>query len=330
LRAWIDAEAGPDFPSTIGLKVQTMREKARICLNLALVVAAAGLTAAWGQQSSEGELTARDMFRKAAGRLVPAGANPAAPAPPAPAPPSRASSAPPSRAPAPSPQRPPAPAPRFENQPQEPIPISTREPLGLRYSILKQVSGGSTTEVDGATVFRSGDRIRLTVATTETAYVYVVMRGSSGKWRVLFPSPEFGKGSNLIPGGVIYPIPAGHWFAFDEQVGEENLFVMVSRTPEKDLDGLIYQLKEGAEPPGRNEAPVLMAANIPPVDDAVISRMRQEVFARDLVFEKVDDSAPVAPAASGQPVRPEKAVYIVNKTGANNSRVVADIKLQHQ
>ena len=304
-----------------------MREKARSCLWLAFVVALAALTG-WGQQSaqqtSEGELTARDMFRKAAGRLVPAGANPSAPAPPSPAPPSR------EPAPAPSPQRAPAPTPRFENQPQEPILISTREPLGLRYSLLKQVSGGGTVEVDSATVFRSGDRIRLTVATTETAYVYVVTRGSSGKWQVLFPSPEIGKGSNLIPGGVIYPIPAGHWFAFDEQVGEENLFVMVSRTPEKDLDGLIYQLKEsGTEPaaPGGNEGPLLMAANIPPVDDAVISKLRQEVYARDLVFEKVDDSPP---AESSQPVRAEKAVYIVNKTGANNSRVVADIKLQHQ
>jgi hypothetical protein len=29
-------------------------------------------------------------------------------------------------------------------------------------------------------------------------------------------------------------------------------------------------------------------------------------------------------------MKPEKAVYIVNKTGANDSRVVADIKLQHR
>jgi hypothetical protein len=300
-----------------------MREKARISLCLALAVSIAGWTAAWGQETSEGELTARDMFRKAAGRLVPAGSKPAAPAPPAPAPPQ------PAPAPAPSPHRTPDPRPQ-ENSPLEPTPISLREPLGLRYSILKEVSGGGTIEVDAATVFRSGDRIRLTVATTETAYAYVVSRGSSGKWRVLFPSPEIGQGSNLIPGGVIYPIPAAHWFAFDEQVGEENLFVMVSRTPVKDLDGLIYQLKEsGTEPasPSSNEGPVLMAANIPPVDDAVISQLRGEVYARDLVFEKVDDSAP--PAAN-QPVRAEKAVYIVNKTGANNSRVVADIRLQHR
>jgi hypothetical protein len=310
-----------------------MREKARAGLGLALVVATAALTAAWAQQgaqqSNAGDMTARDMFRKAAGRLVPASTNPAPPAPPAKVPPTQASAPPKATStPKQSTQRPQEPTPRFETQPPQAVLVSTREPLGLRYSILKQASGGSTTEVDSATVFRSGDRIRLTVATTETAYVYVVTRGSSGKWRVLFPAPEIGKGSNLIPGGVMYPIPAGHWFAFDEQVGEENLFVLVSRTPEKDLDGLIYQLKEGTAPaPGPNEPPLLMAANIPPVDDAVISRLRQEVYARDLVFEKVDDGPP---AQSGQPAKAEKAVYIVNKTGANDSRVVADIKLQHQ
>jgi hypothetical protein len=195
--------------------------------------------------------------------------------------------------------------------------------------MLKQTADGGVAEVDSETVFRSGDRIRLTVAITETAYVYVVARGSSGKWQVLFPSPEIGQGSNLIPKGLIYPIPAGHWFAFDEQVGEENLFVMVSRRPERDLDSLIYQLKEsGADPaPSQNDAPVLMAANIPPVDDALIRRLRSEVIARDLVFEKVDDSGSTATA---DVMKPEKAVYIVNKTGANDSRVVADIKLQHR
>jgi hypothetical protein len=146
----------------------------------------------------------------------------------------------------------------------------------------------------------------------------------------LFPSPEIGQGSNLIPGGVIYPIPAAHWFAFDEQVGTENLFVMVSRTPEKDLDALIYKLKESGDappPPSSDEAPLLMASNIPPVDDSVVSRLRSEVYARDLVFEKVDDTAP---AAGSENVRPERAVYVVNKTGSNDSRVVADIKLEHR
>ncbi|MEX2299377.1 MAG: DUF4384 domain-containing protein [Bryobacterales bacterium] len=318
-----------------------MPNKARLCCVL-LITALSSVSAAWGQQSAEGELTARDMFRKATGRLVPAAARPARPDPPQqPARPAKepaqpvdntvAKAEPPVKKAQPpvTPSQPSQPSRNPVNHGAEVVTVSTRQPLGLRYSILKQVSGGGTTEVDGDSVFRSGDRIRLTIATTETAYVYVVTRGSSGKWRVLFPAPEIGQGSNLIPGGVIYPIPAGHWFAFDEQVGTENLFVMVSRTPERDLDSLIYQLKEsgGNATPSPDEPPVLMATNIPPVDDTVITRLRSEVYARDLVFEKVDDTVP---AAGGETIRPERAVYVVNKTGADDSRVVADIKLEHR
>ncbi len=312
-------------------KVETMPNKARLCC-LLLLAALCSMTAAWGQDA-EGQMTARDMFRKATGRLVPAGARP-----PRPDPPTRPD---PPKPPVPKPTDPPTQPPDTPDlqahhadnhgaSDAKVVTVSTRPPLGLRYSILKQESGGGTAEVDAETVFRSGDRIRLTVATTETAYVYVVTKGSSGKWQVLFPSPEIGQGSNLIPGGVIYPIPAAHWFAFDEQVGTENLFVMVSRTPERDLDALIYQLKEsGGQPASRpNEPPLLMANNIPPVDDAVISRLRTEVYARDLVFEKVDDAAPVS--GGGEGVRPERAVYVVNVTGTDDSRVVADIKLQHR
>lgn len=311
-------------------KVETMPNKSRLCC--LLLAALCSMTAAWGQ-GTEGAMTARDMFRKATGRLVPAAARPPRPDPPTRPDPPKPPVTKPTEPPTQPPDTPDLQAHHADNHganDAKVVAVSTRPPLGLRYSILKQESGGGTAEVDAETVFRSGDRIRLTVATTETAYVYVVTKGSSGKWQVLFPSPEIGQGSNLIPGGVIYPIPAAHWFAFDEQVGTENLFVMVSRTPERDLDSLIYQLKEsGGQPASRpNEPPLLMADNIPPVDDTVISRLRTEVYARDLVFEKVDDTVPVS--GGGEGVRPERAVYVVNVTGTDDSRVVADIKLQHR
>jgi hypothetical protein len=46
------------------------------------------------------------------------------------------------------------------------------------------------------------------------------------------------------------------------------------------------------------------------------------VFARDLVFEKVDENTP------GD--KKEKAVYVVNKTDSPDSRVTADLKLSHR
>jgi hypothetical protein len=197
-------------------------------------------------------------------------------------------------------------------------------PLGLRYSFLKQ-QGNGTAEVDTATAFRSGERIRLTVESNDSAYLYLVLLGSSGKWSVLFPSAQIAGGNNHIERGHRYTIPAQHWFAFDDQVGEEKLFILLSRQPQEDLEKLIYSLQKGpaAQPANAPAGEKLLMAEALPVDDELIGRLREAVYARDLVFEKVDDTG----AADSQG---EKAIYIVNRTGDDDSRVVADVTLVHR
>jgi hypothetical protein len=147
------------------------------------------------------------------------------------------------------------------------------------------------------------------------------MKGTSGSWKVLFPSAEIADGSNRVASGrqTLIPPPPGR-FAFDEQAGEERLFIVLSRHPEPSLEQLIYSLGSGSpnEPPKQ----LLLTLNMPPVDDALVGRLRNQVFARDLVFEKVDDSTP------GD--KKEKAVYVVNPTASPESRLVADVTLKHQ
>src|SRR6267143_1083349 len=75
---------------------------------------------------------------------------------------------------------------------------SAAAPLGLRYSILKQMSGGETLEVDPDSVFHSGDRIRLSIEANDNGYLYIVLRGSSGNWGLLFPSKEILGGNNVV------------------------------------------------------------------------------------------------------------------------------------
>ena len=97
--------------------------------------------------------------------------------------------------------------------------VKAASPLGLRYSIVKQV-GGESVEVDPESVFRSGDRIRLNVQANDNGYLYIVLRGSSGRWSPLFPSKEILSGDNRVKKGGEYEIPLGSvWFAFDEQPG---------------------------------------------------------------------------------------------------------------
>ncbi|HYM09929.1 MAG TPA: DUF4384 domain-containing protein, partial [Bryobacterales bacterium] len=188
---------------------------------------------------------------------------------------------------------------------------------GLRYSILKQASDGRAAEVDPDRVFQSGDRIRLSIEANDTAHLYIVQRGSSGNWSLLFPSPEISGGENLIERGKHYEIPAGHWFAFDEQPGTEKLFVVLSRGPQPDLEKMIYALREGETKPSKT----LLAENTRSIDDAVVGRIRSQVAARDLIFEKVGENI-------GD--QKEKAVYVVNKSGGSGSSVIADVSLNHK
>ena len=117
-------------------------------------------------------------------------------------------------------------------------------PLGLRYAVLKRDANGQYNEIDPDTSFRSGDRIRLKVDANTSGYLYVVMRGSSGTWKLLFPSAEVAGGSNHVRKGESRQIPSGErgQFVFDEQAGNEKLFIVLTRQPEPDLDKLIYSM----------------------------------------------------------------------------------------
>jgi len=181
-------------------------------------------------------------------------------------------------------------------------------PLGLRYAVLKRDANGQYNEVDPDTSFRSGDRIRLKVDANTSGYLYVVMRGSSGTWKLLFPSAEVAGGSNHVVKGESRQIPSGErgQFVFDEQAGNEKLFIVLTRQPEPDLDKLIYSIG------GKPESLVAQAA----VRDDVVAKLRAQVASRDLVFEKVDSS--------------ENAAYVVNPSKSADARLVVDIALKHK
>lgn len=200
-------------------------------------------------------------------------------------------------------------------------------PLGVRYSILKR-AGGESEEVAPDTVFRSGDRIRLRVETNDSGYLYIINRGSSGNWKPLFPSPEIAGGDNRVEKGRPHEIPSGYVFTFDEQPGEEKLFIVFSRQPVSDLEGLIYSLSGSqtpAEPVSAKAPKQLLAQNMVSIGDGTIDRLRN-VYARDLIIEKVDETSPPAAAAPAK----EKAVYVVNPSRSGESRVVADVTLNHK
>ncbi len=214
----------------------------------------------------------------------------------------------------------------------EKVPIvnaASYPPLGLRYSLLRRSDSGRYDEVDTGTTFHSGDKIKVVAKGNDAGYLYVISRGTSGTWVVQFPSAEIDGGNNRIAKDQDYTVPAGGRFNFTDQAGEEKLFMVFSRKPAPDLEKLIYSLGNPKAPAPVSgdaaEAPakvLLLAGNRKPIEDPFVNRLRSQLVARDLVFEKVDDDTP------GD--RKEKAVYVATPDRTANARVVIDLTLKHQ
>jgi hypothetical protein len=201
-------------------------------------------------------------------------------------------------------------------------------PLGLRYA-LTQVVNGAEAEVSPTATFHSGDSVRVKVEGNRDGYLYVIARGSSGNWKPLFPAPDINGGDNKIVGHRGYRLPSDtQVFSFDEQAGDERLFVVFSAEPVKDMDELIPSLTPPVVKPGKDlpRPGPMIVASANPINDDMVSRLRN-TYSRDLIVQTVTPSAPAPAASAGPATLPEGAVYVVNRSGG---RVVADIKLEHK
>jgi hypothetical protein len=194
------------------------------------------------------------------------------------------------------------------NAPTQPLTAT-----GIRYSLLKGQTDGTEAEVRTDSVFRSGDRIRLTVEANQNGFLYIIHQGSSGEWFVLEGSPvamERNKRSD---------VPAGGRFFFDDRPGEERLFLVFMRHRDASLDRILQGLPPDPASPAKADVTQTRTGRRS-VDPVLMSSLSLQ--SRDLVFERVDDP-PSKPKA-------EKAAYVVNPGTTNESRVVIDLRLQHR
>ena len=119
--------------------------------------------------------------------------------------------------------------------------------------------------------------------------------------------------SNRVEGFHAYTMPPRTRLYFDEQAGEEKVFIVFSREPEQDLEKIVYSLQGAKAKPVSQPATltpaqsgqVLMASAA--IENSMVGHLR-EAYARDLIVEKIAEDTP------GD--RKEKAVYVVNPTGS--------------
>jgi hypothetical protein len=197
-----------------------------------------------------------------------------------------------------------------------------QKPLGLRCALLKVAETGEVSEVLPETVFHSGDKVKISLMANQPGYIYIIQQGSSGSWRPLFPAQGDVPESNRVEAGRIYQVPAGKSFQFNDQTGNERLFILLSRQVVSDLDRFIFNLqqeeKDTAKPAS---APVQAEASNRISDDLV-----QSLKSRDLM--EVEDP----PQETKDISLGENAIYVVSKGKGNStpSQVFANLVLDHR
>jgi hypothetical protein len=178
--------------------------------------------------------------------------------------------------------------------------------LGLRYAIQRKLLNGEWLEVSADAVFRSGDRIRLTVTSNAPGYLYIIQQGSSGSWTPLYPPADESAHAPRLEAGKSLILPEEGSFQFNDQPGTEALFLLFSREPLSSLPSSVPEPKTSGGA----------------LDDQAVTALRK-VHSRDLVVEALD--APKAESLH------DHGVYVVNRqTGKAKDLVVVDLKLQHR
>jgi serine/threonine protein kinase len=256
---------------------------------------------------------ATDSATAPAGSLAaPAMSAPAGPTPPA-APPSADTTAKPaavttvtaSASPAPAKPVEPAPATRAADA------IGAKEMFastdvnvapGIRFRMIQAGVNDAPMDVDPASDFRTGDRIRFAFESNIDGYLYVAQQGTSGNWTVLFPNEEINGGRNAVKRHQEYEVPQDNWFRFDGATGTEHLFVFLSKEPLKSLPGF--------------ERPV---KSFQPGSGALIAELQGSIQSRDLILQKDKPSAG----------KGTQATYVVNRAEVGKA-VTASFNLTHK
>lgn len=111
-------------------------------------------------------------------------------------------------------------------------PVPEARPIAVRYC-LRRVDGAGRVVGDASLgeVFRSGDRVQLTVEANSAGHLAIVQEGSDGHRGLLYPPPDGDLGSAAIEARstLVLPTPR-HAFTFDATPGTERLWLVLART----------------------------------------------------------------------------------------------------
>lgn len=190
------------------------------------------------------------------------------------------------------------------------------EPLGLRYSVLKQDENGDFAETNPDGPFKAVDAMRVTVEVNETGYLYVFRLSPRGEWLWVSPSGPLGKEERESGVGVLsgkrYVIPGTGVLPLYAQPSANKMILIYSRQPRQELR--VFH----PAAVGRREEDDRSSADL----ETLLSRAGIEASARPLLVEQI---RPDQPGGSQ-----ERAVYIVSPEAGRDAAIAIELTLPLQ
>jgi hypothetical protein len=174
-----------------------------------------------------------------------------------------------------------------------PAALVGQDPQRIKLHVERQ-DGVVWKEVNAATVFNAGDRVRFRVSANFSGFLYVMNHGTTGGYELLFPRSDTGA-DNRMETAKEYVVPASQgWFKVNGPPGQDVIYWLVSPVE------LSKTYRPLPPPPTNPEPPSSMH---PRCDDSIFK-------ARG---ECIDDSAGVKPVKPGEKL-PENLSGIAGAT----------------
>lgn len=99
----------------------------------------------------------------------------------------------------------------------------------------------ATQTVLETSVFASGEKFQLRITPEQDCFVYLLNRGTSGRYTMLYPRPESAGERSEAERNRTATLPTRGSFQFDMQSGTEELILCVSRKPHPALERVVRQ-----------------------------------------------------------------------------------------
>jgi len=190
------------------------------------------------------------------------------------------------------------------------------QPIGLRYSILKQGKEGVETEADPAERFEDSATLKLTVEVNAPGFLYVLKRDPSRIWTVLYPRTEQKEATPgpdpRVESRARLEFPLTGAVTANDQPVRTDAFILYSRHAQPDLNSIITLITGDPRQGGSRAALV----------DAFIQRARRNAELQHPLIQKMDSTKKGAPK--------ERAVYVVDPSPDPSSPLFVEITVSQQ